>query len=221
MLENIKKRYGTTPLTGFAKIPSEDIWSYYELLWINLIVFDYHLAVILQEHLVDKSLIRNMYKVYNFPILHPVLQKTFWYSVEVEYLPLTSNSNYVASHQSETCLPAYLHRDTALYPTEKVSWCLYTLFLNDIEQIRINCNCEVEMQTHNVIHNLNRNVWPISALTTEKLYTWCLQKTYYVNVKPPSQFLFLSNAYDAYRRNMYFPAIVVLMNNDPTLTWHK
>ena len=39
--------------------------------------FDDHLVVILQLPIVDKSLIMNIYKVYNLPILHPVLQKTF------------------------------------------------------------------------------------------------------------------------------------------------
>ena len=44
--------------------------------------------------------------------------------------------------------------DTALYPTENVSWCLYTLFVNDAEQIKMNYNGEVKPQTHNVAYNL-------------------------------------------------------------------
>ena len=46
-------------------------------------VFDYHLVVILQAYLVDKSFIMNEYKVYNLLVLHPVLQKTFQEFVEV------------------------------------------------------------------------------------------------------------------------------------------
>ena len=53
------------------------MWSYYELLWINPVVVNDHLVIILQAPLVEKSLIINVYKVYSLPVLLPVLQKTF------------------------------------------------------------------------------------------------------------------------------------------------
>ena len=59
--------------------------------------------------------------------------------------------------------------DRVLYSAEKVSWCLYALFVINTEGIKMNCNCEVKLQTHNVAHNLNRNFWAISILATEKL----------------------------------------------------
>ena len=34
-----------------------------------------------------------------------------------------------------------------------VLWCLYTLFINDTECIKANCNYEVNPQTHNVEFN--------------------------------------------------------------------
>ena len=74
--------------------PNQDIWSYYELLWINPIVFDDFLVSILQVPLVDKSLIMNVYKGYNLLIFHPVLQKTCHYSLEGEYLALSSDGDY-------------------------------------------------------------------------------------------------------------------------------
>ena len=54
--------------------PNQDTWSYYEPILINPLVFDDPLVVILQ---VDKSLIMNVYKVDDLPMLHPVFQKTF------------------------------------------------------------------------------------------------------------------------------------------------
>ena len=41
--------------------PNQDMWSYYELLNIKLVVFDDHLVVIWQVPLVDKSFIMNVY----------------------------------------------------------------------------------------------------------------------------------------------------------------
>ena len=56
-------------------------------LHINSIGLDDHL--ILQVPLVDKSLIMNVYIVYNLPIFHPGLQKTFHYLWR-----LSSNGGY-------------------------------------------------------------------------------------------------------------------------------
>ena len=66
--------------------------------------------------------------------------------------------------------------DTELYPT-KVSWHLYTLFMIDSEQIKINSNCDVKEQTHKVTYNLNRYLWAISALATKN-------DAYYIYRKP-------------------------------------
>ena len=81
----------------------------------------------------------------------------------------------------------------ALYPTEKVSCHLYALFVNDAERIKMNCNCEVKPQTHSMAENLNRSLWPISALATEKLQIQFLQKTYGIDVKTSCQLVFLPN----------------------------
>ena len=61
------------PKLAFPNGPNQDIWSYYKLLWIHLIVFHDHLVVILQVPLV----IMNVYKVYNLPVLHHVWWKSF------------------------------------------------------------------------------------------------------------------------------------------------
>ena len=81
------------PQSALPSDPNQYIWRYYELFQINPIVFDDHLFI--QVPLVDKSLIMNVYKVYNLPILHPTLQKTFCYSVAGQYVALSSDSDYV------------------------------------------------------------------------------------------------------------------------------
>ena len=80
--------------------PDKDIWSYYELHWINPMVFADHLVAILPVPLVDKSLVINVYKFYNLPILYPALQKAFQYLIEGEYHTLSSDGDN-ATHSSE------------------------------------------------------------------------------------------------------------------------
>ena len=57
-------------------------------------VFDDHLVVVLQVPLADKFLVMNMYKVYNLPLSHPILHKTFQYFIGGEYLTFLSNGDY-------------------------------------------------------------------------------------------------------------------------------
>ena len=70
-------------------------------------------------------------------------------------------------------------------------------------------------------YNLNRNLWAICALATEKLQIQCLQKIYHVNVKTPFQLVFLPNDCEAYSRHIYIPNTVEETNNEPTWTLHK
>ena len=61
----------------------------------------------LQVPLVGKSLIMNVKKVYNLPILHLALWKTFHYSLGTEYLELSSDGDY-ATIPSEHGMPTFL-----------------------------------------------------------------------------------------------------------------
>ena len=66
------------------------------LLWANLHkskVLGDDLVIILLVPLVDNYFIMNVYKVYNLLIVHLLLQKTFHYFVESEYLALSSDGD--------------------------------------------------------------------------------------------------------------------------------
>ena len=64
---------------------------------------------------------------------------------------------------------------------------------------------ELKPQNHNVRYNVNRNLWTISALATNKLQIWCLQKIYHVVFKTQFQLIFLPIACEVYSRNTYIP----------------
>ena len=121
-------------------LPDKDMWSYYELLWISPIVFGDHLVIILQVPLVDKSFVMTMSNVHNLailPMLHPTLWKTFHFSLESEYLALSSNVAY-------TIIPSECAMQTSVFTEGHVLiwYCIishwkgfivfYTLFVNGI-----------------------------------------------------------------------------------------
>ena len=85
---NLNRGMAQHPHLTLPNDPYKDIWSYYELLQVSPIVFNDHIVVILEVPVVDKYVVINDYKTYNFPILHPVPQEAFQYFVEEEYLAI-------------------------------------------------------------------------------------------------------------------------------------
>ena len=53
--------------------PETNIWSYYGTIKLTPIVLEDYLMLILTVPLIDQSLHMNLYKVYNLPMLHPML----------------------------------------------------------------------------------------------------------------------------------------------------
>ena len=53
------------------------------------------LYAILHIPLVDKSLQSHLYRIHNIPLAHPILQKSFKYSIQEEYLAIRSDSQYM------------------------------------------------------------------------------------------------------------------------------
>ena len=75
----------------------------------------------------------NVYRSYNLSILYPTLQRIFPVFSEGEFLTVSSASDCATIPPENdvliyTLTIAYLcQMDTALYPTEKISWCPYPL----------------------------------------------------------------------------------------------
>ena len=85
----------------------------------------------------------NMYKVYNLPILQPILHKTFYYCVEGGYLALLFDGDHAAIPEHDMLTSMFMRRhmcqfNRALYQTQQVSQGIYILFLNEAEWIKVN-----------------------------------------------------------------------------------
>ena len=63
-----------------------NIWSYYGTIKLTPIVLDDYLMLIHTVPLIDQSLHMNLYKIYNLPMLHPILHVHAQYELESSYL---------------------------------------------------------------------------------------------------------------------------------------
>ena len=94
----------------------------------------------------------------------------------------------------------------ALYPVECTKWCIYALFINDKNQIKRNCLFKTLNCTTNLAYSLDRYLWVISALATEKLQVRCVMETHVITIKPPLQIVDIGNECKAYSASIYIPA---------------
>ena len=98
--------------------------------------------VILTIPLTNLSLDVNLYKVHNLPMLHPQLQIQVVYELEGAYFATHMHGMY-ATIPKETdiklCLMSQGHLcmfEEPLYPVDKIDWCPYALFVNDLTKLK-------------------------------------------------------------------------------------
>ena len=155
--------------------PKTNIWAYYGNVKLTPIVLQDYLMLILTVPLIDQSLQMNLYKVYNLPMLHPTLNVLAQYETEGTYLATPMEGMFISQPSTidiKLCLMTTGHLcmfDQALYPVEKVNWCIYALFINDYVRIRRDCLHRTLARTTNLAYSLDGYLWAISALAMEKL----------------------------------------------------
>ena len=96
--------------------------------------------------------------------------------------------------------------DQALYPVESVTWCVYALFLNDLQKIKKFCKVYTRLQPVNLAYSLDGYLWAISALAMEKLQIRCVMNTKFVTITPPLQIIDIGNSCEASSSTIYIPA---------------
>ena len=75
--------------------------------------------------------------------------------------------------------------DEPLYPVDKLNWCIYALFTNNLDKMKKNCKVRTSVQNTNMAYSLDGYLWAISSLVTEKLQIRCMQQTSVVTIHPP------------------------------------
>ena len=216
ILKNIWHRI-ETDIKSHARLklcedPETNIWSYYGTIKLTPIVLEDYLMLILTVPLIDQSLHMNLYKVYNLPMLHPLLHVHVQYEIENTYLATVMDGMFITLPTAldvRLCLMMNGHLcmfKQALYPVEQTNWCIYALFINDEKQIERNCILKTINRTTNLAFSLDGYLWAISALATEKLQIRCVMETNVITIKPPLQTVDIGNGCEAYSASIYIPA---------------
>ena len=207
--------------------PDSNICSYYGTIKLTPIVLEDCLMLILTVPLVDQSLQLNLYKVYNLPMLHPVLHVHAQYELESSYIATVMDRMFVTLPTAldvRLCLMTNGHLcmfNQALYPVEQTNWCIYTLFINDEKCIEKNCVLKAINRTTNLAYSLDGYLWAISALATEQLQLRCIMETRIITISPPLQIIDVGNGCKAYSASIYIPAKSELTTTIQSITFSQ
>ena len=227
VLAHIKDDMKRNPRLQLPEDPNINIWNYYPIMKIMTVVMDDFLLIILTIPLTDQSLEMNLYKVYNLPALHPELKVEFTYELEGEYLAITKNKLYAAlptAREIRICkgTGGYLClMNQALYPIDRLEWCVYALFTDDKEKKREYCSINTHKRDANKAQSLEGYLWAITAFKPEKMQIRCLTNTHVIDIKPPLTIIYVGNGCEAYSNNLFIPAKSELTSTDSSMVRHN
>ena len=187
-------------------------------------MMDDYLMVILTIPLIDTSLDVNLYKVHNLPMLHPQLQIQVEYELEGAYFATHMHGMYTMIPKEtdiKLCMMSQGHLcmfKEPLYPVERIEWCLYALFINNLTKIELNCKFVATVRHANLPHSLDDYLWAISSLATEKLQIRCLHHTSVMTIEPPLCIIDIGNRCVAFTPTLYIPTKSKLTTTMQSLT---
>ena len=108
----------------------------------------------------------------------------------------------------------------ALYPVEKVEWCLYAIFEQEEENIKQYCTIDTTQQHANMTQSLDGYMWAVSPMKNEKMQIRCLAESNVTDIRPPLTLIYIGNGCKAYSSKLYIPAKSELTSLDDSLTQH-
>ena len=226
VLAQAKEDMKRNPRLTLLEDPNINIWNYYSIMKVTPIIMENFLLVILIIPLADQSLVMNLYKIHNIPALHPELHVQFEYQLEGEYLAITKDKQYAALPTAwdiricETTERYLCPMNQALYPIDKIEWCVYALYKQDTERIGTYCTIVTTYRHANMAQSLDGYLWVVSSLKKEKMRIRCLEDSHLEDIKPPLMIVYIGNGCEGYSSNLFIPSKTELTSEDETLTRH-
>jgi hypothetical protein len=212
ILEHVQEKLIRQPRLSLLGYPNTSIWDFYQYVKIIPTIVEDHLVVALQIPLSDTLTQLNLYKVHNFPLLHPQLGLKFQYQIEAGYLATHLNRTYyLMPGEDEVTLCRASHGNWCRITSPMISVkqapnCLISLFLRNSEMINQLCGIKVTPQAQPTAVLWKPHTWVVSILRPTTLYIHCLLGEEKHKILPPHAVVTLPPSCSAYVGNsLYLP----------------
>ena len=201
------------------ELNNHDIQGYYDIIRVIALLVEDVLFIIMTIPLKDTSLQMNVYKVHNLPLVHPKLNVSVTYELEGKYLAIGHEGHYISlPDEGELTLCLFTRgglckMNQAMYPSDKINWCIWALFTRDDRMINYVCTYNVQKRTGNLAQSLGGYLWAISSITTEKIQVRCLKETYIVEIKSVLQIIYIGDGCEGYSPSLAMAAKTEVTSN--------
>ena len=202
-----------TPKLSLLGYPDTNIWEFYQIITLVPVMAGDHLIVALQVPLSDATTQFQIYKINNFPLLHPNLGIRFTYKLENDYLAISTNRTFfMLPPETEVTLcratQGQLCRLThPLFAVNRVSTCVTSLFFQKHKDIEENCEVIPHPQSHPTAVMWRPNAWIISVFQTTSVSIICASREETEFVEPPHALLTVPATCTAWvGMELYLPA---------------
>ena len=119
------------------------------------------------------------------------------YELEGKYLAIGHEGHYVSLPEEGELTMCLLTREglckmnQALYPSDRVDWCIWALFIKDERMIKGVCTYNIQKRNGNLAQSLGGYLWAISSVAAEKIQVRCLKETYIVEIRAVLQIIYM------------------------------
>ena len=132
------------------------------------------LVILMTIPVLEKTLELNIHQVHNLPAIPPGQEIASLYQLENKYfaiyvtLPTEQSVRICLQTELAICI-----LEQASHPVEHVTWCVYTLFIDDEPHIRRDCKYTVSKVSGNRAISLGGYLWAVSSIKQEQLQVRC------------------------------------------------
>ena len=201
------------------ELNSHDIQGYYDIIRVTALLVDDVLFIVMTIPLKDTSLQMNVYKIHNLPLIHPKLNVSVTYELEGKYLAIGHEAHYVPLPDEGELTMCLLTRgglckmNQVMYPSDKVGWCVWALFIKDEGMVRSVCTYNIQRRNGNLAQSLGGYLWAISSIAAEKIQVRCLKETYIVEIKAVLQIIYIGDRCEGYIPSLAIAAKTEITSN--------
>ena len=139
--------------------------------------------------------------------------------MEGKYLAIGHEGHYVSLPDEGELTLCLLTRgglckmNQAMYPSDKINWCISALFTKDDRMIKNVCTYNVQKRNGNLAQSLGGYLWAISSIATEKIQVRCLKETYIVEIKSVLQIIYIGDGCEGYSQSIAIAAKTEITSN--------
>ena len=220
LLEYVQQEIKGSPKLALPiELNDHDIQGYYNIIRVTALITDDVLFIVMTIPLKDTSLQMNVYKVHNLPLIHPKLNVSVTYELEGKYLAIGHEGHYVSLPEEGEVTMCLLTRgglckmNQAMYPSDKVDWCIWALFISNEQMIKKVCTYNIQKRNGNLAQSLGGYLWAISSVATEKIQVRCLKETYIIEIRAVLQIIYIGDGCEGYSPSLAIAAKTEITSN--------